>query len=113
MTTQPDISVVIPVLNEVGSLPQLYDELTTVLRALGRPYEIIFVDDGSLDSTFEKSRMLAQKNPRLRIVKFRRNFGQTPAMCAGFDHARGTVVITMDGDLQNDPPDIPKLLQKI
>jgi len=113
-TTNPlDISVVVPLYNEEESIPLLYKKLTTALEEYGRPYEIIIVDDGSSDTSFTLLRNLAREDARLRIIRFRRNFGQTAAFSAGFDHARGEVVITMDADLQNDPYDIPKLMERI
>jgi len=107
------ISVAVPLFNEEESAPVLYEQLKTVLEALDVGYEIIFVDDGSSDNTFEVVKSIAENDPRLRIIKFRRNFGQTPAMSAGIDHAKGEIIITMDGDLQNDPLDIPKFIEEI
>ncbi len=107
------LSVVIPVYNEEENIPKLYEELKEVLEKLPYEYEIIFVDDGSTDRTFQILEELAKKNPHVKVVRFRRNYGQTAAMYAGFQYASGDVVITMDGDLQNDPHDIPKLLEKI
>lgn len=109
----PDLSIVIPLYNEEESIPQLYETLTTVLTDYGRSYEIIIVDDGSKDKSFSLLKNLAREDHRLRVVRFRRNFGQTAAFAAGFDHARGEVVITMDADLQNDPRDVPKLMEQI
>ncbi|MBN1953730.1 MAG: glycosyltransferase family 2 protein [Anaerolineae bacterium] len=109
--TQIDLSIVIPVYNEAGNLAALHDELTAVLRGLGRPYEIVAVDDGSTDDSLQVLRQLQQENPRLRVITFRRNFGQTAAFAAGFDYARGEVIVTIDADGQNDPADIPRLLQ--
>ena len=106
-----DLSVVMPVYNEAGSLPALHQELTAVLGRLGRSYEILAVDDGSSDDSLQVLRQLQQQDPHLRIVHFRRNFGQTAAFAAGFDYARGRVVLTIDADGQNDPADIPRLLQ--
>lgn len=106
-----DISIVLPVYNEAGSLPQLIRETTDVLRGLGRTYEIVAVDDGSSDGSVEVLCRLQEDEPRLRIVEFRRNFGQTAAFGAGFDYARGDVIVTMDADGQNDPADIPRLLE--
>ncbi len=108
-----DLSVVIPLYNEVESLPHLYAALRDALDAMQRSYEILLVDDGSTDGTLEALRQIAAQDPRVKVIRFRRNFGQTAAMAAGFDHARGGVVIPMDGDLQNDPGDIPLLLAKI
>ncbi|MCU0490241.1 MAG: glycosyltransferase family 2 protein [Chloroflexaceae bacterium] len=109
----PYLSVVVPIYNEEESIPSLYERLTTSLTALGRSYEIITVDDGSRDRSFALLRELAQQDSRLRVVRFRRNFGQTAAFAAGFNRARGAVVVTIDADLQNDPQDIGKLLEQI
>jgi glycosyltransferase involved in cell wall biosynthesis len=108
-----DLSVVIPVLNEVENLDPLYSQLIDVLTKTDKSYEIIFVDDGSTDASFEKLRKLQKKNDDLRVIRFRRNFGQSAAFSAGFDYARGDVIVTMDADLQNDPADIPNLLEKL
>ncbi len=107
------ISVVIPAYNEEESLPLLYDKLKESLDKLNTDYEIIIVDDGSTDRTPQILKELAQKDEKVKVIRFRRNFGQTAAMYAGFEHARGEVIITMDADLQNDPQDIPLLLEKI
>jgi glycosyltransferase involved in cell wall biosynthesis len=109
----PHLSVVVPVYNEEESIPHLYRRLTVELENLGLSYEIIAVDDGSRDRSFDLLRDLAQRDRRLRVVRFRRNFGQTAAFSAGFDRARGDVVVTIDADLQNDPADIAALLAKI
>ena len=106
-----DLSVVMPVYNEAGNLPALHAELTEVLGRMGVSYEILAVDDGSTDGSLEVLRRLQAEDPHLRIVRFRRNFGQTAAFAAGFDHARGRVVVTIDADGQNDPADIPRLLE--
>jgi len=106
-----DLSVVLPVFNEAGSLPRLISELTEVLQQMGRPYEIVAVDDGSSDDSVGVLCRLQDSEPNLRIVEFRRNFGQTAAFDAGFDYARGEVIVTMDADGQNDPADIPRLLE--
>ena len=108
---KPEVSVVVPMRNEAASIPELYRELTAALEGFGRPYEIIAVDDGSTDSTFELLAGLQRRDPRLRVIRFRRNFGQTAAFSAGFAHARGRLIVTSDGDLQNDPKDIPRLIQ--
>ncbi len=108
-----ELSVVIPVLNEEDSVRMLHEDLARVLEDLGRSYEILFVDDGSTDHTFDVLSELVRDDDHLRVVRLRRNFGQTAALSAGFDHARGEVIVTMDGDLQNDPMDIPRLLQKV
>jgi len=108
-----DISVVVPVLNEEESLPILHQQLTDVLAGSGFQFEIIVVDDGSTDSSFEILRQLQAEDPHLRVVRFRRNYGQTAAFAAGFDRARGDMVVTIDADLQNDPADIPTLVEKM
>mgnify|MGYP001041560319 CR=1 FL=1 len=110
---RPRVSVVVPVYNEEESIPQLYERLSAELGALGCGYEIIAVDDGSRDRSYALLRELAERDERLRVVRFRRNFGQTAAFSAGFDRARGEVVVTIDADLQNDPADIGKLLAKM
>src|SRR5205823_1761800 len=109
----PELSVVIPVRNEAPALKELHRELTQTLAAWGRPYELIVVDDGSTDESFDLLARLQATDPRLRVIRFRRNFGQTAAFAAGFDNARGRVIITIDGDLQNDPRDIPRLVEKL
>jgi glycosyltransferase involved in cell wall biosynthesis len=109
----PEISVVVPVLDEVESARELYRRTTAALARLGRPYEVIVVDDGSRDGTYEAFAELAASDTRLRLIRFGRNFGQTAAMAAGIDHARGAVVVPIDGDLQNDPEDIPVLVAKL
>jgi glycosyltransferase involved in cell wall biosynthesis len=107
------VSIVIPVFNEEENVPILYDKLKKVLDNPGIDYEIIFVDDGSTDRTREILEEIASKDKRVKVIEFARNFGQTSAMMAGMDFATGDVIITMDGDLQNDPEDIPRLLEKI
>jgi glycosyltransferase involved in cell wall biosynthesis len=108
-----DISVVVPVLNEEESLPLLHQRLTAALAHSGYSYEIIIVDDGSTDRSFAVMCELQAQDDHLRLVRFRRNYGQTAAFSAGFDRAQGDVVITIDADLQNDPADIPALMAKI
>ncbi len=107
------ISIVIPIHNEEPAILPLYDRLTSVLEGLRRPYEIIFVDDASTDKSFELLANLVETDGRLKVVRLRRNFGQTAALSAGFDEAQGSIVISLDGDLQHDPEDIPALLGKI
>jgi glycosyltransferase involved in cell wall biosynthesis len=108
-----DLSVVIPVYNEEESLEPLVDELRLVLDSAGRSYEIVIVDDGSTDGTYRVILRLHQKGPRLKAIRLKRNFGQTAAIAAGFAHARGDIILAMDGDGQNDPKDIPALLDKL
>ena len=110
MSAVPDISVVIPIRNEAPALKDLHREVTQTLAGWGRSYELIIVDDGSTDDSFEILARLQAVDPRLRVIRFRRNFGQTAAFAAGFDHARGRVIVTSDGDLQNDPRDIPAMV---
>lgn len=107
------LSVVIPIYNEEENIQLLYDELKGVLQGIDRPYEIVFVDDGSSDRSMELLENIQQQDNHVVVVSFRRNFGQTAAMAAGFDYATGEVIVTMDGDLQNDPDDIPGLLAKM
>ncbi len=108
-----DLSVIIPLFNEEENVEPLYSQLTEALEPLGLSYEIIIIDDGSTDGSFAALKELHALDSRLKVIRFRRNFGQTAAFAAGFDRARGKVVITMDADLQNDPADIPRLLAKI
>ncbi len=108
-----DVSVVIPVFNEEGNIDILYRKLSAVMESLDRSYEVIFVDDGSYDRTLTVLRTVARKDRRVKVLSFRRNYGQTAALAAGFDYARGEVIVTMDGDLQNDPEDIPRMLEKM
>jgi glycosyltransferase involved in cell wall biosynthesis len=108
-----DLSVVVPVYNEVESLEPLYHRLQEVLDQMNRSYEVLLVDDGSNDGSLEKMKSIHAENNRFKIIQFRRNFGQTAAIAAGFRFARGKVVVTMDADLQNDPQDIPIILEKM
>ena len=108
------ISVVVPVMNEEQSIKPLFEKLSTQLISLGQNYEVIFVDDGSTDKTFVELKKLHDEHPGIvRIIRFRRNFGKTPALVAGFSRCRGEVVFTMDGDLQDDPEEIPNFLTKL
>ncbi len=109
----PSLSIVIPIHNEEPSILPLYDRLTLVLERLRRPYEIIFVDDASTDRSFDLLANLVETDGRLKVIRLRRNFGQTAALAAGFDESQGNVVISLDGDLQHAPEDIPALLEKI
>ena len=108
-----DLSVVVPTYNEEGNVAPLHDELTEVLGRVGADYEIIVVDDGSRDGTFEKLKELHARDPRVKVVKLKKNFGQSAAMAAGFERASGEAVITIDADLQNDPRDIASLLDNL
>jgi glycosyltransferase involved in cell wall biosynthesis len=107
------ISLVIPIHNEEPAILPLYDRLTAVMEALKKPYEIIFVDDASTDRSFDLLANLVETDPRLKVIRLRRNFGQTAALSAGFDEAQGDVIVSLDGDLQHAPEDIPALLGKI
>jgi glycosyltransferase involved in cell wall biosynthesis len=108
-----DLSIVVPLFNEQESILPLYESLMLVLRKCNRTFEIIFINDGSVDESYAVLCRLAEKDLNVKVINLRRNFGQTPAMAAGFDHALGRVIIPMDADLQNDPVDIPVLLAKI
>ncbi len=108
-----DISVVIPLYNEAPNVGELYDELTAALGAVGRSYELILVDDGSRDETYRLLAELHAKDRRVSVVRLRRNFGQTAAFAAGFSRADGSIIVTMDGDLQNDPHEIPAMLGRL
>ncbi len=108
-----DLSIVIPVYNERESIPKLYKKLDKTLSGIGLKYEVLLIDDGSIDGTYQELLKIHKKNKSFKIVRFRRNFGQTAAMSAGFYYAEGKVIITLDADLQNDPGDIPKMLKKL
>jgi len=107
------LSIVIPVFNEKESVSHLYEKLDAVLPTLKISYEILMVDDGSIDGTYDELLEIHKKNKAYKIIRLRRNFGQTAAMSAGFDYSRGNVVVTLDADLQNDPSDIPVILKKL
>jgi|EndMetStandDraft_5_1072996.scaffolds.fasta_scaffold04311_7 glycosyltransferase involved in cell wall biosynthesis len=109
----PELSIVIPIRNEEKNLPKLYEELTAALTAFGRPYEILLIDDGSTDESGKILADMAAHDWRIRVIRFRRNFGQTAGFSAGFAYARGRLIITADGDLQNDPADIPAMVRKL
>src|SRR5262249_41824934 len=113
MTAVIELSVVIPVRNEAASLVELHRELTETLSAWGHSYELILIDDGSTDDSFETMAHIQAVDPRVRVIRFRRNFGQTAAFAAGFDYARGRLIATSDGDLQNDPRDMPAMIDMI
>jgi glycosyltransferase involved in cell wall biosynthesis len=112
-TSRSSISVIIPILNEASNVSQLHGELIDVLENMNVPYELIFIDDGSEDESFSILSDLASDNDKTTVIQFRRRFGQTAAMVAGIDHSSGEIIITMDGDLQNDPRDIPRLVEKL
>src|SRR5215212_3664340 len=103
MLAAPQLSIVVPFYNEQQSIGPLHAAIVAAVTPLNVPYEMVFVDDGSRDRTFAVGVELARRDPRVRMVRFRRNYGQTAAMAAGIEHARGEVIVTMDGDLQNDP----------
>src|SRR5689334_5746495 len=107
------LSIVIPIHNEEPAILPLYDRLTNVLEGMNKPYEIIFVDDASQDRSFDLLANLVETDHRLKVIRLRRNFGQTAALSAGFDEAQGQIIISLDGDLQHEPEDIPLLLEKI
>jgi glycosyltransferase involved in cell wall biosynthesis len=106
-------SIVVPFFNEQENIPTLYMKITEVMDSIGEPYEMVFVDDGSKDNSYRVLSDIYEHDRRVNVVRLRRNFGQTPALKAGFDFARGDVVISMDGDLQHDPEEIPRFLEKI
>lgn len=111
--TTPELSIVVPLFNEVESIDALHRAISDAALALRVPYELIFVDDGSTDGTSQVARAIQLSDPSLRVIQFRKNFGQTAAMRAGIQAARGNVIVTMDGDLQNDPKDMGKLVAKV
>jgi glycosyltransferase involved in cell wall biosynthesis len=110
---RPKLSIIVPFYNEEESIGPLYAAIVSAIDPLKITYEMVFVDDGSRDNTVQLATDLARRDPRVRLVKFRRNYGQTPAMAAGIEHARGEILVTMDGDLQNDPADIGLFLEKM
>ena len=108
------LSIVVPVMNEDENVRPLYQKLSHQLNSLGQIYEIIFVDDGSTDNTFKELKTLHEEHPEtIKVIRFRRNFGKTPALVAGFSRCQGEIIFTMDGDLQDDPEEIPNFLEKI
>lgn len=113
MKTITDLSIVIPMYNEEGVIDELYERLKNTLDGIKRAYEIIFIEDGSKDQTFEKLKAIQHTDSHIKLIKLRGNFGQTPALMAGFDHAEGNIIIGMDGDLQHLPEDIPRFVEKI
>ena len=108
-----NLSIVVPLFNEEDSVLLLYQKIRNASNLVGSNYEIIFVDDGSQDRTYNLLREIRKADSRVKVIRFRKNYGQTAAMTAGFQTAQGQVVVSLDGDLQNDPADIPRLLQKI
>src|SRR3989440_3984987 len=108
----PKYSIVVPLHNEQENVTDLYDRLKAVMESNGESFEMVLVDDGSRDRSFQLLREIADVDSRVTVVKLRRNFGQTSALAAGFDHARGEYIIAMDGDLQHDPSDIPVFLER-
>jgi len=113
MSVDPELSIVVPLFNEEDSVRPLYSAIVGAVAPLGLSFEILFVDDGSTDATVRLVDEIARSDARVVLVKFRRNYGQTPAMAAGIAHSSGAVIVTMDGDLQNDPSDIGRLLEEI
>ena len=106
-------SIVVPFYNEQENIPTLYMKITEVMDSIGEPYEMVFVDDGSKDNSYRVLSEIYEHDRRVNVVRLRRNFGQTPALKAGFDFARGEIVISMDGDLQHDPDEIPRLVDEV
>ncbi|MBM3213050.1 glycosyltransferase family 2 protein [Candidatus Poribacteria bacterium] len=113
MSNPLDLSIVLPILNEEKNLEELHSRLATTLDKLSLNYEIIAVDDGSTDNSFQILKQISERDSRLKVIRFRRNFGQTAALSAGFHYSKAPVIITLDADLQNDPDDIPRLLDKL
>ena len=113
ISSKPFLSIVVPVYNEEENIVPLYEKIRDACDAVGKPYETVFVDDGSTDGTFDILRGIHDQDHRVKVVRFRKNFGQTAAMAAGFEKSRGEIIASMDGDLQNDPADIPRLLAKL
>lgn len=109
----PEISVLVPVLDEAGTVEELAAQVAEVIDGLGRSFEVVFVDDGSADRTAERVRAAHERDDRVKLVRLRRNFGKAAALSAGLDHSRGAIVITMDGDLQDDPREIPRFLEAL
>jgi glycosyltransferase involved in cell wall biosynthesis len=113
VTAPPKLSIIVPFFNEEDNIARMHGAIVAAMERLDIAFELVFVDDGSTDGTFDRGAEIARRDARVRLVRFRRNYGQTAAMAAGIEHARGDVLVTMDGDLQNDPADIPELLAKV
>ncbi|MYF99118.1 glycosyltransferase family 2 protein, partial [Candidatus Poribacteria bacterium] len=113
VTHKPYLSIIVPVYNEEENVRPLYEKIRSVCESIGKPYEVLFVDDGSQDKTFDVLSEMRDYSPNLSVIRFQENAGQTSAMAAGFEYAQGEYIISMDGDLQNDPADIPQLLEKL
>lgn len=116
MSTQSppiDLSIIVPLYNEEDSVPRLYKAICDAVEPMNRSFEILLADDGSKDNTLEVAKNLGLSDPRLRVIEFRKNYGQTPAMASGIDNAVGKILVTMDGDLQNDPSDIPMMVERL
>ncbi len=111
--TNPNLSIIVPAKNERETLQPLYEEICNTLDPLGEDFEIVYIDDGSVDDSFEVLRALHEKDKRVRALRFRTNYGKSPALAAGFEAARGNIVLTIDADLQDDPKEIPHLLEKL
>jgi glycosyltransferase involved in cell wall biosynthesis len=107
------LTIIIPAYNEEGNVVPLYHEVKEVLEGMQRSYEIVFVDDGSRDQTFQKLKSIRQQDPAVKVIRFKKNFGQSAALQAGFDYATGALIVTLDADLQNDPHNIPELIAKL
>ena len=108
-----ELTIIVPLYNEEENIQDLYAQIVRSCEKIGRPFEILMVDDGSTDKSFALLKEIRSTDPRVKVIRLRRNFGQTAAMSAGFDHARGDIIITLDADLQNDPADFPRLIEKI
>ena len=108
-----ELSIIVPLFNEEESVALLYERIREACQKTRKEFEILFVDDGSSDNTLQRATAIASIDNRLRVIEFRKNFGQTPAMAAGIDLAKGNILVTMDGDLQNDPDDIPMMVDKL
>lgn len=113
LTSNTEVSIVVPIYDEELNITILYERITHALSSIGKSYEILFIDDGSRDNSYSILKDISDSDSRVKVIKLRRNFGQTAALTAGFDHSHGVTIVTIDGDLQNDPHDIPRLLDKL